>query len=135
MADEQVLTGEVVRPELMFTTPQRETSPEPTERIPFQIDGETYTIIRPRKLDEVLSQLAEAGARRATTADILYAGANFLRRVLAPESAARIQARLDDDEDDLRLDDVFAILERIVTVLSADQPAAGPRPARARARR
>lgn len=135
MADEQVLTGEVVRPDLEFTTPERDQDDAPPEEIPFKIDGEVYTIIKPRKLDEVLSQLAEAGARRATMSDVLYAGNNFLRRVLAPESAARLQARIDDDQDPLRIDDVFAILRRIVEVLSADRPTAGPRPARARGRR
>lgn len=138
MADEQVLTGEVVvRPDLEFTTPERDQDDAPPEEIPFKIDGEVYTIIKPRKKEEVLAQLAEAGARRATTSDALYAGSSFLRRVLAPESIIRLQARLDDDRDSLRIEHVYAIMRKIVDRLSEDDEGAavGPRPARARTRR
>lgn len=127
----------VIPPELRFTTADKPVDDAGGEReLPFELDGETYTIIRPRKLDEVLAQLIEAGARRATTADALYAGQRFLQRVIAPESLERLQRRLDDDEDPFRLEDLFEILERIVQVLNeAEDRAPKSGPARRRPRR
>ena len=132
-----VVEGVVVPAELVFTTPKRDEQVEDVaERtIPFRLDGETYEIIRPHKLAETLAGLAEAEARRATVADRLYAGTSFLRKVLAPSSAQRLQARLDDDTDPFRLEDLFDILGRIVEVLAKDSSSAAPTRARARARR
>lgn len=113
----------VIPPELKFSTRDRDADAddEGPRELPFEVDGETYTIIRPYKLDEVLAQLIEAGARRATTADVLYAGQRFLQRVIAPESLERLQRRLDDDGDPFRLEDLFDILERIANVLKDEQ--------------
>lgn len=137
VTDEGLEGNVVVEPDLVFTTPKKERPAETEEarRIPFELDGETYTAIRPVKLEETLLMLVEAGARRATTADTLWAGAEFFRRVLAPESLVRLQKRLDDDDDPFEITDLYGILERIVRKLSADASKSGTRPARARARR
>lgn len=138
---EGVVTGTVVNPDLVFTTPakQRPADPDADRLIPVMIDGEEYTVVRPRKLRETLAGLVEAGARRATEADALYAGSNFLRKVFTPESAQRLQARLDDDEDDLELEDLFGYIEKISVMLIRSAPGGGqagaPEPARRRARR
>jgi hypothetical protein len=138
-ADEPVDGGAVIEParvvppELRFTTADKplDDDDEAPREIVFDLDGEQYTIIRPHKLDEVLAQLIEAGARRATTADALYAGARFMQRVLAPESLDRLQRRLDDDTDPFRITDLYDILEKIVKVLDVGQaPNNGPAPRR-----
>jgi hypothetical protein len=136
--DEGALSGVVVPPALTFTTPKKQrTQDDVTERsIAFTIDGEVYTIVRPRKLTEALAGLIEVSARRATQGDVLFAGSNFLRRVLAPESLTRIQARLDDDDDDFAIGDLFDNLEAIALELIRLEPsgaASGPVPARRRA--
>ncbi|MBP2703534.1 hypothetical protein JOL79_06940 [Microbispora sp. RL4-1S] len=121
-AGEQTLEpSRVIPPELRFTTGGRDDdqageAPEPVE---FEIDDVTYTAIIPRKVDEVLAGLIEANARRATTADALYAGMKFMHRVIAPESLARLQARLDDDADKFRIGDLYDILGKLVKVVEA----------------
>jgi hypothetical protein len=142
LGDEGVIEPtRVVPPELKFTTRDAEIEvdlDEAEREIVFELDGAEYTIIRPAKLDEVLAQLIEAGARRATTADALYAGYKFMQRVIAPESLDRLQRRLDDDADPFRLTDLFDILQKIVTVLDAGNskgggaPKNGPAPRRRR---
>lgn len=139
--DEQdvITPARVIPPELRFTTDDDELDEVDEEPIMFEVDGAEYTINRPRKLEEVLAQLIEAGARRATTADALYAASKFLDRVMAPESLQRLQARLDNDNDKFRLRHLFDILERVVKELDvassrSSAPANGPARAR-RARR
>lgn len=132
------VSGVVISPDLVFVTPPKDRPAQSVaERsIRFSIDGETYTIIRPAKLQESIAGLIESGARRATEADVLFAGATFLRKVLAPESLARINARLEDDADDFEITDLFDNLERIALALIKSSPAAagrGPVPARRRA--
>jgi hypothetical protein len=83
---EQALEGVVIAPELQFVTPKRERSQVDDELVPFSIDAEQYTIIAPAKLEETLAPLIASGARAADESDVLWAGANFLRKVLAPES-------------------------------------------------
>lgn len=136
--DDVAVEGVVISPDLVFVTPKKERPAESVaERsLPFSIDGETYTLIRPAKLQETLAGLIESGARRATEADVLFAGATFLRKVLAPESLARLNARLEDDADDFEMADLFETLERIAVALIRSSPAAanrGPVPARRRA--
>lgn len=137
-ADTPTLAGVVVRPDLVFTTPakNRTREPEAERALPFTIDGAVYTIIRPNKLEETIAGLIESGARRATEADVLFAGMTFLRKVLARESLTRLQARLDDDDDDFEIGDLFDTLERIAVALVRSAPAStgrGPVPARRRA--
>lgn len=136
--DQGALSGVVVAPALTFTTPKKQRAhDDPAERsIAFTIDEELYTIVRPRKLTEALAGLIEVSARRATQGDVLFAGSTFLRRVLAPESLTRIQARLDDDGDDFEIGDLFDNLEAIALELIRLEPtgaATGPVPARRRA--
>lgn len=136
--DDGALDGVVISPDLVFTTPKKERPAESlAERsINFSIDGETYVIIRPAKLQEAIAGLIESGARRATESDVLFAGSTFLRKVLAPASLARINARLEDDADDFEITDLFDNLERIALALIKSAPAAprgGPVPARRRA--
>ncbi len=135
--DEDAIEGVVVAPELVFTTPKRDEKVEDVaaRTIPFDLDGEIYHVVRPHKLEETMAALAEAEARRATIADRLYAGSAFLRKVLTPSSASRLQARLDDDTDPFRLEDLYDILGRIVDVLAKDNQETRPARARARARR
>lgn len=133
---EPVLEGTVVAPDLVFVTPQKDRADEPEadRRIPFTLDGVEYTAIRPVKLEETLLVLVEASARRATTADTLWAGSEFLRRVLAPASLTRLQARLDDDKDPFEITDLYDILTSIVRKLAASSRKQAPQPARARRR-
>lgn len=134
--DDRTLDGVIVSPDLVFVTPKKERPSTPATPIKFSIDGEVYTIIRPAKLQEAIAGLIESGARRATEADVLFAGAAFLRKVLAPESLQRINARLEDDRDDFEITDLFDNLERIALALIRSAPAAprtGPVPARRRA--
>ncbi|MEV0822547.1 hypothetical protein [Nonomuraea rubra] len=141
-AEQVIEPVRVIPPELKFTTRDKavDVDDEAEREIEFELDDEVYTIIRPNKLDEVLAQLIEAGARRATTADALYAGARFMQRVIAPESLERLQRRLDDDTDPFRITDLYDILERIVQLLDQSNdrggraPRTGPAPRR-RARR
>lgn len=129
--------------DLRFTTPKRERARQPVEErtLDFSIDEHRYTLIRPEKLPEALAGLIESGARRATEADAIHSGMTFLRKVVAPESLARIQARLDDDDDDLSIVDVFDMLDTLAVALvrsAADAGAPVPAaavPARARAAR
>lgn len=135
--DEDAIEGVVVAPELVFTTPKRDEKVEDTATRTkyFELDGEIYEIIRPHKLEETLAALAESEARRATVADRLYAGSAFLRKVLSPSTVTRLQARLDDDKDPFRLEDLYGILARVVEVLAKDNQETRPARARARARR
>ncbi len=135
---EPVLEGTVVvAPDLVFVTSEkdREDEPEEDRRFPFEVDGVEYTAIRPVKLEETLAGLVEASARRATTADAMWAGSEFLRRVIVPESLARLQQRLDDDKDPFEITDLYDILTSIVGKLAAGSRKQAPQPAQARARR
>ena len=110
----------VIPPELRFTTDDLDEGvpDEDARSIEFDLDGFVGTIIAPHKLEEVLAQLMEAGARRATTADALYAGRRFLERVLSADTIDHLQRRLDDDRDGFRITHLYDILERVVKVLN-----------------
>lgn len=126
----------VIAPELQFTTPKKHRPVTEDKPLPFSIDGAVYTIIAPAKLEEALAPLIAAGARAANESDVLFAGANFLQKVLAPESLIRINARLNDPADDFTLVDLFDKLERIAVYLVRTAPkaegAGAPVPARRR---
>lgn len=122
VADEVVVVPTRVIPaHLRFTTttePADDDQDDIAERtLPFELDGVELHIIVPRKLDEVLSQLVEANARRATTADALYAGLRFMSRVFAPGTVAHLQARLDNDDDVFDREKLFDIMRAVVDVL------------------
>jgi hypothetical protein len=78
----------------------------------------------------------EAGARRASTADALFAGRRFLERVLSADTLEHLQRRLDDDRDPFRISHLYDILEKVVKILNArleaENRSRGGRPARRR---
>ncbi|MEU4228312.1 hypothetical protein AB0F17_28795 [Nonomuraea sp. NPDC026600] len=129
----------VIPPELRFTTEDLadEDVPDEADRsIEFDLDGFVGTIVAPHKLEEVLAQLMEAGARRASTADALFAGRRFLERVLSADTLDHLQRRLDDDLDPFRISHLYDILEKVVKILNKkleeENRARGGRPARRR---
>lgn len=130
-----------VDPELVFTTPKKEhlsAAGEAQRTVPFQLDGEVYYLIKPRKWEDLLVALESTAARRASDADRIWAGKEFLESVLAPASLARLTARVKDDQDDFEWLDLYDLLPKIVSKLSAmdarNSSAGKPKPARARAR-
>ncbi|MEU4406169.1 hypothetical protein AB0F88_16735 [Streptosporangium sp. NPDC023963] len=133
--------GVVVDPDLVFTTPPKpHLSTESTvERtVGFQLDGQTYYLIKPRKWEDALMALEETAARRATGADVLWQGWDFLQTVVTPESLRRLMGRARDDSDDFERSDLFDLIPKIIRKLQAKETAgkaAVPRPARARAAR
>lgn len=143
VADEaEVIEGEVVvDPDLVFTTPERDDEAEPvSERtIAFEIDGEIYKIIKPRKFPEVMRRLIAATSRRASEADTLWAGEEFLERVLHPDSIRRLNERLGDDDDPFREEDLYDILKKVVEKIGEKERekygSTGKARARARGRR
>lgn len=122
----------VVAPDLVFTTTPAPEDPEPAgdRRIPFEVDGEIFFAVRPKKLAEVLAKLSRAAARQANDADRLWAVFEFLDKVLDPESAFRLQARMDDEGDDFGVLQMFGIMEKLVTRLGGKPAAVKPAPAR-----
>lgn len=144
LVDDEPLEGEiVVDPDLVFTTPEtaEEIQPEAERTIAFEIDGEIYKIIRPHKFPEVMRRLIAASSRRASAADALWAGEEFLDRVFAPESIRRLNQRLNDDADPFREEHLFEFLEKIVEKMGDNARAqygeapSGKARARARGRR
>lgn len=134
---DEVIEGEiVVDPDLVFTTPERddEDESEADRTVAFEIDGEIYKIIRPRKFPEVMRRLIAATSRRASEADTLWAGEEFLERVLHPDSIRRLNERLGDDDDPFREEDLYDILKKVVEKIGEKEREKTSGKARARAR-
>ncbi|MER6828914.1 hypothetical protein ABT352_23235 [Streptosporangium sp. NPDC000563] len=134
----------VVDPELVFVTKAKPHLTQATveERtVAFQLDGETYYLVKPRKWEDLLTSLEETAARRATTPDVLWQGWDFLHTVVTAESLRRLLNRAKDDSDDFERSDLFDLIPQIIRTLHAKEQAkvgAGdrqPAPARARAAR
>jgi len=132
----------VVDPELVFVTKAKPHLTQATveERtVAFQLDGETYYLVKPRKWEDLLTSLEETAARRATTPDVLWQGWDFLHTVVTAESLRRLLNRAKDDSDDFERSDLFDLIPQIIRTLHAKEQAkvgAGDRqPARARAAR
>ncbi|MDP9869229.1 MULTISPECIES: hypothetical protein [Streptosporangium] len=140
-AGEAEMEEVVVDPELVFTTKTKPhlTKTSVEERtVVFQLDGETYYLVKPRKWEDLLVSLKETAARRATGPDVLWQGWEFLHTVVTAESLRRLLSRAKDD-DDFERSDLFNLIPQIIRTLHAkEQAGAGsrqPRPARARAAR
>ncbi|MFF3665473.1 hypothetical protein [Microtetraspora malaysiensis] len=133
VSDEE-LAGVVVADDLVFTTTAKDSEPGDLDerRIPFKVDGEVYYAVRPRKLAEVMTMMSRAAARRASVADQVFAVMEFLDKVITPESASRLMDRYDDDADDFGVEELMAIMERLVAKLTDEVK--GQQPARPRAR-
>ncbi|GAA2685434.1 hypothetical protein [Nonomuraea recticatena] len=137
------IDGVVVDPDLVFTTkPKPHLSQESAadRMVAFQLDDATYYLVKPRKWEDLLVELEETQARRATGPDVLWTGWDFLERVIVPESLRRLLARVKDDNDDLERADLFLLIPQIIHKLAARENGrkaapAGPRPARAKAGR
>ncbi|MFI6290001.1 hypothetical protein ACIBEJ_00360 [Nonomuraea sp. NPDC050790] len=129
-----------VDPDLVFTTkpkPHLSTESVADRMVAFELDGATYFLVKPRKWEDLLVELEETQARRATGPDVLWAGWDFLERVIVPESLRRLMARVKNDSDDLERADLFLLIPQIIQKLAAkeQQPAPDARPKRARAAR
>lgn len=141
-AGEVEAEGVVVDPELVFTTKAKPHLTQATveERtVAFELDGEIYYLVKPRKWEDLLVSLEETAARRATGPDVLWQGWEFLHTVVTAESLRRLLGRAKDDSDDFERSDLFDLIPQIIRTLHAkEQAGAGsrqPRPARARAAR
>ncbi|MBT2226245.1 hypothetical protein [Nonomuraea sp. NEAU-A123] len=138
LVDDEPIEGTVVvDPDLVFTTPDRDDeddTPEAERTIAFEIDGEIYKIIRPKKFPEVMRRLIASTSRRASTADALWAGEEFLDRVLQPDSIRRLNERLNDDNDKFREEDLYDILVKVMEKMGANARASSVPANKARAR-
>jgi hypothetical protein len=99
--------------DLVFTTGARSAGEE-RETVPFAVDGTVLTARRPKEAHLLL--LSEAASKRVPTADKVHLVFQFLDGCLTDESSRHLRDRLLDPDDALDATDVFAIMERLVSL-------------------
>lgn len=119
-----------VSPDLVFTSTVKDRKGSQVgEELPFKVDGQVYTAIRPPESAFIF--VTTAAARSTPTHEKMKSIIEFLGEALTEESGTRLRDRLLDPADDFEFDDLLPILQKIVRHWSKDN---APRSARDRKR-
>lgn len=91
---------------LEFTTAKRRTEP-----IKFTLDGDEYTFVPPKTASMLLPVLDVESNDRDSA--YVKAALDWLENGLPTEQAAKLESRLRDPEDDLDIDTLDSIIQKL----------------------